>query len=888
MFPTETRESNPDIPPHNSAMAEYHLSAKTCSRDFGTGAGGHARYILRTGPYAEQEVEVTDGATVRRARVSRTAELAHAHSAHLPAWAQADPLAYWDAADRHERANGTVYRELEFALPAELSESENKTLALAFAEALAHVPGGATPYTLVIHRSERDPALLHAHLLLSDKVNDGLERDPALWFKRAANVGRDPALGGAPKTQARIAQDWLGQTVRPLWAEMANTALAHAGHAARIDHRTLEARRQEQEHLADAARQRGDDMAAARHRQAAAALDKPAQPKRGRVLEHGGPDKAPGQAQVWARYEADLVERAVAVQRVQAAEQAVAQIARAIEQARQEAAQEQAQAAARAAEQARRADPAETLADWLSAPPIPLRGSMEGIPRQQVLDNLCSDQAAGAQPAAWLSEAEQTALRQAGWIDLSDDLTPKGLGAVQMHQAQQAERANAQRAQAEQERQRQAAAQEKQRRKEQERQQEEERRDAQTAAGRFDGIRAPRRTAQDWQHWRAQVLTQAYGDAVQAAELARDWRVQRPRDRQPLTLWGAGGQSIVDYGDRIVPSGDDAWGQPLTDQTLRTALQLAQHKGWDQTGLDITGSAEFRERAARMAARMGMAVANADLQHIVADERAQMQHTAQHPPLSTQPVDKSPAVAPQPASPQPRAVLPTKQAASPDPAREEALAFLGTNPTERRQRWDALVRRVATPPQRAQEPKDRQAALAAWQKSRTQRGLSNQDTAPVFERCTRYGWTEDSLRADWQRQIDAINSQIADLEASGKRWIGSNRNAQQIALLTEQRQRTAQRGNAELALARDWETFKPQVLAQEHDQAIAAWQRDTQQQQRLAPYVLPILEQDRQEAQRAKAEKEAERARQQAERETQPRAAASRRPKTPDRGMGMG
>ncbi|MGC9159804.1 MAG: hypothetical protein ACP5FH_12555, partial [Terracidiphilus sp.] len=186
--------------------------------------------------------------------------------------------------------------------------------------------------------------------------------------------------------------------------------------------------------------------------------------------------------------------------------------------------------------------------------------------------------------------------------------------------------------------------------------------------------------------------------------------------------------------------------------------------------------------------------------------------------------------------------------------------FLGTDPAQRWRRWDALVRRAATPPQPTQALQDPQAALAAWQASRTQRGLSNQDTAPLFDRCTRHGWTQASLRADWQRQIKEINSQIADLQDSGKRWIGSNRNAQQIAQLTEHRQRTAQRGNAELALARDWETFKPQVLAQEHAQAVAAWQRDTQQRQRLEPHVLPILEQDRQEAERVKAEKEAERA----------------------------
>ena len=95
-----------------------------------------------------------------------------------------------------------------------MSDGENIALARAFAEHLTDVPGGRTPYTLAIHRSEKDPSLLHCHLMLSDKVNDGLARDLALWFRRAANAGKDPAKGGAAKTQARIGKDWLGEVVR--------------------------------------------------------------------------------------------------------------------------------------------------------------------------------------------------------------------------------------------------------------------------------------------------------------------------------------------------------------------------------------------------------------------------------------------------------------------------------------------------------------------------------------------------------------------------------------------------------------------------------------------------------------------------------------------------
>lgn len=159
-------------------MAIYHLHAKTWSKGAGQGAGGHARYVLRQGPYAKRVVERVECSAVQRVEDDRAAEVVASYSDHLPAWVDGDPLAYWDAADAYERANGTVYRELEFALPMELSEERNLKLAQAFAEALARVDRGATPYTLVLHRSTRDPGLLHCHLMLSDRVNDGYERSP--------------------------------------------------------------------------------------------------------------------------------------------------------------------------------------------------------------------------------------------------------------------------------------------------------------------------------------------------------------------------------------------------------------------------------------------------------------------------------------------------------------------------------------------------------------------------------------------------------------------------------------------------------------------------------------------------------------------------------------
>ena len=360
-------------------MATYHLHAKTWSRGAGKGAGGHVRYIQRIGPYAKKIVEIEEGSAVLLVEVDRASEVVCTLSGNMPSWAE-DPVVYWDAADEFERAKGTVYREIEFSLPEEFDEQRSVALAQEFAEVLSQTSLGPTPYTLAIHRSEKDSELLHCHLMLSDKVNDGHDRTPGLWFKQAADKkgkrAKPPEQGGAPKTQERISQEWLGEVVRPLWERLANEELEQAGHSVRIDHRTLDAQRQEQERLAEEALARGDEVAAARYQKAARVLDRPPQPKRGRVLEHGGPEAAPGQARLWEQYERELMERQAAVLALEAAEQEQARYLEALERERQRLAQRDAleiqrrweerqrQRAARARREAARREFAQSHRKW--------------------------------------------------------------------------------------------------------------------------------------------------------------------------------------------------------------------------------------------------------------------------------------------------------------------------------------------------------------------------------------------------------------------------------------------------------------------------------------------------------------------------------------------
>ena len=57
----------------------------------------------------------------------------------MPEWARENPQEYWAAANRYERANGRLYREVHFALPNELGKGEQKELAQSFARDLTTV-----------------------------------------------------------------------------------------------------------------------------------------------------------------------------------------------------------------------------------------------------------------------------------------------------------------------------------------------------------------------------------------------------------------------------------------------------------------------------------------------------------------------------------------------------------------------------------------------------------------------------------------------------------------------------------------------------------------------------------------------------------------------------
>ena len=198
-------------------MASYHCSVKVGGKGQ---ASGHAAYIAREGSYAEragyEDLEATG-------------------YGNLPSWAEHEPSVFWTAADRHERANGTTYREIEIALPRELNPAQRRELVLDF---IQQEIGERHAHQWAIHNPGAALAggeQPHAHLMYSERTADGIERDPEQYFKRYN--AKHPELGGCRKDSAGTEERLL--ETRQRWADVQNAHLQQHGHAARVDHRSL-------------------------------------------------------------------------------------------------------------------------------------------------------------------------------------------------------------------------------------------------------------------------------------------------------------------------------------------------------------------------------------------------------------------------------------------------------------------------------------------------------------------------------------------------------------------------------------------------------------------------------------------------------------------------
>ena len=203
-------------------MAIGRLSMKLGKRGKGR---PHADYIMRQGEYAmkheqfEKLEAIVDG--------------------NMPTWAAGDPRSFFEASDANERANAKYsYREMELSLPRELTPEQRLELVNDWCR--QELPN--YPFLYAIHnpRAIDGGDQPHAHLMFSERENDGIERDEAQFFKRANR--KHPERGGARKTynlegsQAER-RDRL-KALRQRWQEHLNEYLLRVGIDARIDMRS--------------------------------------------------------------------------------------------------------------------------------------------------------------------------------------------------------------------------------------------------------------------------------------------------------------------------------------------------------------------------------------------------------------------------------------------------------------------------------------------------------------------------------------------------------------------------------------------------------------------------------------------------------------------------
>jgi hypothetical protein len=201
-------------------------------------AAGFARYLSRDGrDEASQFRRYLEREGVHQGKD----DLVAAGHANLPRWAQDSAAQFWQAADTFERTGWVVARHRQVALPRELS-AEGR---LELAEDICEVTVGTFPHSWAVHAPEaRDGSGIqpHVHILFSPRREEvELDRTPAQWFAKAAARGADPLTGGVRKDRSWDTKGRL-YDVREAVALLTNAALARAGIALAVDHRSLEAR----------------------------------------------------------------------------------------------------------------------------------------------------------------------------------------------------------------------------------------------------------------------------------------------------------------------------------------------------------------------------------------------------------------------------------------------------------------------------------------------------------------------------------------------------------------------------------------------------------------------------------------------------------------------
>ena len=202
-------------------MAIYHLSIRIISRGKGKSAIAAAAYRSGEKIYNERDGKTHD--YTRKGGVVHTEIMLpdHAPSEY------ADRAVLWSAVEKCERyKTAQLAREIEIALPVELTLSQNKNLVREYVKR-NFVEHGMCADVCIHDTGNGNP---HAHIMLTMRP---IERGGS-WGQKSHTVdGRKiPTVDWNEQTKS---EDW-----RAAWAEYCNAALRTYEHDAIIDHRSYE------------------------------------------------------------------------------------------------------------------------------------------------------------------------------------------------------------------------------------------------------------------------------------------------------------------------------------------------------------------------------------------------------------------------------------------------------------------------------------------------------------------------------------------------------------------------------------------------------------------------------------------------------------------------
>lgn len=170
----------------------------------------------------------------------------HAHQ--LPNWAEDSPKKFFQAADKYEkRADATRYREIEFALPNELTLDQQKEIIDEFID--HHLRDFYYNYAIhdKIGTMSNGIRNTHVHIMFSERKIDDRERENERGAKEFFSLPNfKQGTGGCKKDRKWNGFDrgkYLCE-IRKDFAMIQNDALEKHGFEIRVDHRSLKAQRE--------------------------------------------------------------------------------------------------------------------------------------------------------------------------------------------------------------------------------------------------------------------------------------------------------------------------------------------------------------------------------------------------------------------------------------------------------------------------------------------------------------------------------------------------------------------------------------------------------------------------------------------------------------------